>query len=123
MLGAGDILGTVDDVYCLNTAYKNKLLLSDKTWEEIVLPCELNSMGLGNTIFTWHGKRRINHNGGHLGFRTLHVQLPEDDFDIILLSNSGYGDARNVIAEMVYTAFYGDDGSLGERVEMDKGYL
>ena len=51
------------------------------------------------------------------------MQLPEDDFDIILLSNSGYGDARNVIAEMVYTAFYGDDGSLGERVEMDKGYL
>ena len=35
----------------------------------------------------WHGKKRITHNGGHPGFRTLHIQLPEDDFDIIFLSN------------------------------------
>ena len=123
LLGAGDIVGTVDDAYALNLAYKNKLLLSDKTWEEVVTPSPLNKMGLGNTVITWHGKMRINHNGGHYGFRTLHVQLPEDDFDIILLSNSGYGNARDDIAEMVYQAFYNDDGNLGESIEMDKGYL
>ena len=123
MLGAGDIVGTVEDAYCLNKAYKNKLLLSEKIWEAIVTPSPLNKMGLGNTVYSWHGKQRINHNGGHLGFRTLHVQLPEDDFDIIILSNSGYGNARGDIAEMVYDAFYKNGEAIGESIEMDKGYI
>ncbi len=123
LLGAGDIVGTLDDAYCLNTAYKNRLMLSRETWEKVVTPSPLNRMGLGNTVFTWHGKRRINHNGGHLGFRTLHVQLPEDDFDIIFLSNSGYGNARDVISELIYQTFYDSDATTGESVEMDKGYL
>ena len=123
MLGAGDVVGTVDDAYCLNKAYKNKLLLSEKTWEEIVTPSPLNRMGLGNTVFYWHGKKRINHNGGHLGFRTMHVQLPEDDFDIIILSNSGYGNAREDIAEMIYKEFYGNGEVIGERIGMDVGYI
>ena len=80
-------------------------------------------MGLGNTVFSWHGKQRINHNGGHFGFRTLHVQLPEDDFDIIILSNSGYGNARGDIAEMLYHKFYEKGEAIGENIEMDKGYI
>lgn len=123
LLGAGDIVGTVDDAYCLNTAYKNRLLLNEGTWDEILTPSPLNQMGLGNIILTWHGKRRINHNGGHHGFRTLHVYLPEDDFDIILLLNSGYGNARNDIAEIVYQAFYDNDRACGVCIEMDKGYV
>lgn len=123
LFGAGDMVGTVDDAYCLNTAYKNKPILSNESWKEIITPSPLSRMGLGNTISIWHGKKRITHNGGHLGFRTLHVQLPEDDFDMILLSNSGYGNARRDIAEMVYQAFYNENGAEGEGIEMDKGYL
>lgn len=123
LLGAADIVGTVDDAYCLNKAYKNKLLLSEKTWEEVIVPSPFNQMGLGNTVFLWHGKLRINHNGGHLGFRTEHIQLPEDDFDIVFLSNSGYGGARAYISELAYREFYGDDGTLESTVERDKGYI
>lgn len=122
LLGAGDVVGTIDDAYCLNKAYKHKLLLSKKTWEEIVSPSPINQMGLGNTVFSWHNKRRINHNGGHLGFRTLHIWLPEDDFDVLFLSNSGYGNARSDIAEIIHEAFYGDD-EFSQGIEMDKGYI
>ena len=80
-------------------------------------------MGKGCTITQWHGKHRITHNGGHTGFRTLHVQLPEEDFDLIFLSNSGYGDARNAISEMVYRAFYGDPAEEGAALAMDRGYI
>lgn len=38
MFGAGDIVGTVDDVYCLNKAIKNKLLLNEETWKSILTP-------------------------------------------------------------------------------------
>ena len=123
LLGAGDIVATAEDVYCLNKAIKNRLLLREDTWQMVLTPSPLNKMGMGCTVTVWHGKKRINHNGGHTGFRTLHIQLPEDDFDIIFLSNSGFGNARNDIAELLHAAFYKEDGSLSERFEMDKGYI
>jgi len=123
LYGAGDIIGTANDVYCLNKAIKHKLLLKPETWSEVLTPHPVNSMGMGCTISKWHGKNRITHNGGHQGFRTLHIQLPEDDFDIIFLSNSAWGDARNDFSEAVYDAYYGKDDTLDEVVKMDVGYI
>lgn len=120
--GGGDIVATVDDVYCLNKAIKHKLLLSAETWDEALTPSPINDMGMGCTVYNWHGKRRIHHNGGWDGFRTLHIQLPEDDFDIIFLSNSGWGNARYDIAEAVFEAYYGKPADVAEKIEMDKGY-
>jgi len=125
LLGAGDIVGTADDVYALNKAIKNRLLLKASTWQEVLTPSPINHMGMGCTISEWHGKQRITHNGGHTGFRTLHIQLPEDDFDIIFLSNSGYGEARTEISEMIYSELYNISGDIEKNngVEMDKGYI
>ena len=123
MLGAGDIVGTVDDVYCLNKAIKHRAMLKAETWKEILTPSHLNSMGMGCTVSRWHGKLRITHNGGSNGFRTLHIQLPEDDFDIIFLSNSGWGNARNDISNAIYEIYYGDESSMNNDVKMDVGYI
>lgn len=122
MLGAGDIVGTVEDVYCLNKAIKHKLLLSQQAWEQVLTPDPLNNMGKGCRITRWHEKRRITHNGGAAGFRTLHIQLPEEDFDLIFLSNSGFGNARAELSEIVYEEYYGADQKTSDFVEMDKGY-
>ena len=56
--------------------------------------------------------------------RTLHIHLPEDDFDIIFLSNSGYCDnGRSEIAEIAYRAFY-DASAVSEKpLAMDTGYV
>ena len=123
MFGGGDLIGTLDDIYCLNKAIKHRLLLTDAAWDEILTPSPINKMGKGCRITDWHGKFRITHNGGSSGFRTLHIQLPEDDFDIIFLSNSGFGNARKDLAEMIYDAFYGEESTVGDDVEMDKGYI
>lgn len=123
MFGAGDSMGTVDDVYCLNTAIKHKLLLSEEGWQEVLTPNPLNNKGMGCTITTWHGMKRITHNGGHKGFRTLHVYLPEDDFDVILLSNAGWGDARTDILKKIHEIYYGASTGPTQDVEMDKGYV
>ena len=123
ILGGADVVSTVDDVYCLNKAIKHKMLLTEESWDAILSPHPLNSMGLGCTITNWHGRIRITHNGGWEGFRTLHIQLPEKDFDIIFLSNSAWGDARDDIANAVYNTYYGDDGSGGAVIKMDAGYI
>lgn len=123
MHGAGDIIGTMDDVYCLNRAIKHRLLLAKESWNEILTPSPVCSFGMGCRVNDWHGKQRIIHNGGFTGFRTLHIQLPEDDFDLIVLSNSGWGSAREDLSEIIYEAFYGWDGSKRTHIELDKGYI
>ncbi len=121
MRGAGDLMGTVEDVYRLNRAIKQRKLLSERAWREVLTPSPVNGMGMGCTISQWNGKYRITHNGGHTGFRTLHIQLPEDDFDIILLSNCGFGNARADISDAICEAFYGS--AQPAPLEMDKGYI
>lgn len=123
MHGAGDIIGTVDDVYCLNLAIKHKKLLKPETWDEILTTPPICTFGMGCRIDSWHGKKRIIHNGGYIGFRTLHIQLPEDDFDIIFLSNSGWGDARNDISEEIFRNYYGKSEYPLQKTDMDAGYI
>ena len=122
MRGAGDIVGTVADAFCLGDAIRRGSLLSDAAWNEIFTSCPHNGMGMGCTLSLWHGHRRITHNGGHTGFRTLHIQLPDEDFEIVILSNAGWGDARNEISEEIYHHFYGECGDDDDRVAMDVGY-
>lgn len=122
-MGAGDVISTIDDVYCLNLAIKHKKLLTPESWEKILTPSQINVFGLGCQVWQWHGKTRIQHNGGSSGYRTLHVQLPEDDLDIILLSNYGFGEARWSLTNAVYTAFYGETEVQSESEAMDGGYI
>ncbi len=121
--GGGDIVGTVDDVYCLNKAIKNKLLLKEETWAQVLTPLSINEFGMGCLVRAWHDKKAVWHNGGHSGFRTLHVQTLEDDFDLILMSNYGGGNGRYDLAEAVYVARYGLDVEEQSRIQMDKGYI
>lgn len=122
-LGSGDAASTVSDIYAFSREITEHRILSDNAWEHILTPVEGGAYGKGCTVTDWHGKKRITHNGGHLGFRTLHILLPEEDFDIILLSNSGYGNSRYNISEAVYTAFYGADSDAGQMTNMDAGYI
>lgn len=123
MKGGGDIVGTVDDVYCLNLAIKQKKLLKEETWAQILTPSKINEFGMGCRIHKWHGKNAVWHNGGHYGFRTLHIQIFEDDFDLILLSNYGGGNARYDFAEAVFAARYGLDKNEQVKIKMDQGYI
>ena len=123
MYGAGDLLGTVDDVYTLNLAVKHRMLLSERSWQQVLEPSVHNHKGFGCTITTWGEKHRLTHNGGARGFRTLHIHIPEDDFDIIALSNSGWGDSRVHISNAIFDACYGKDREPHVSIEMDKGYI
>ena len=123
MFGAGDLIGTVEDAYCLHTAMKRGLLLRPETWEEALTPSPVSSMGMGCTVMQWHGKCRIQNNGGASGYRTLHVWLPEDDLDVVFLSNSGFGEARGDIMELIHTAVYGQSNDEAAKIAMDQGYI
>jgi hypothetical protein len=121
MKGAGAAIGTIDDVYQLNRAIKNQKLLRKETWQQVFEPTTAG-YGLGCTVSRWHGKKRYTHNGGYYSFRTLHIQLPEDDFDSILLSNMGFGNARMAFSEAIYQIFYQNYNKAGTQLAMDPGF-
>ena len=110
-------------MFALARAIKHRLLLKEETWKQVLTPSTISPFGMGCTVSEWHGKKRITHNGGHTGFRTLHIYLPDEDFDIIFLSNSGYGNARADISEMIFQTFFSSDDTLTVQPEMDKGYI
>ena len=122
-IGAADVIATVDDVYRLNHAIKHRLLLKPATWQLLLTPSALGPYAMGCQVAQWHGKTRIQQNGGHNGFRTLHIYVPEDDLDIILLSNTGFGIARGSVVDAIHTAFYGEAGGTTKADSMDTGYI
>lgn len=121
LLGAGDIVGTESDALKLMYLVRDKLLLSEKAWAEIFKYNSVNGMGLGCNKTPWHSRPCITHNGGHTGFRTFHKYLFDEDLDVIILSNSGWGNARPDISEAVYQSIFGE-AEAETALELDKGY-
>ncbi len=123
MLGAGDIVGTIDDLYCLNKAIKNRMLLKSETWDKILTPHPLNKMGKGCFVLDYQGKTLIRHNGGHTGFRVLHAQILEDDVDVIVMINCEF-DARITLMLSAFECFYKNASVIDKKVyDMDTGYI
>lgn len=124
MLGGGDILATVDDVYALNRAVKQKLLLKEQTWEMALTPSPINSMGMGCTVSMGKSAQaRIIHNGGHVGFRTLHTHHIAEDFDVILLANCAHTCVRDVLYDLCVRHLLNENGVPLDTSGMDKGYI
>ena len=118
-LGAAYITGKMSDADCLHKAVREGKLLSGKAWDMIHTKADVSNFGFGCMILHENGIKFYQNNGGHLGFRTLHRYIPDHDFDVILLSNSGFGSARNDIGTMIFNCYLG--GSSGEQILMDKG--
>lgn len=123
LIGGGDVVGTIDDVYCLNKAIKNRLLLKSETWDEILTAHPLNKMGKGCFILDYEGKTLIRHNGGHKGFRVLHAQILEDDIDVIAMINCEIDQRISVMLKM-FEIFYNHKGEIDNSInKMDTGYI
>ena len=121
MSGAGCAAGRAKDVICLYEAIKNNKILKKETWGMIFTSSKISNFGLGCHVFEWYGKLTYQHNGGFSGFRTLQRYVPHEDFNIVIMSNTGFGNARNEISTAVYSVYH-DKEYLLDNIEMDKGF-
>lgn len=119
-LGGATITGKMADADCLHKVIRERKILSDESWDMIFTKSDVSNFGFGCMILRESGIRFYQNNGGHLGFRTLHRYIPEYDFDVILLSNSGFGSARNDIGTMIFNCYLGGQNTA-EKIVMDKG--
>ena len=121
-LGSAYVVGTVYDLQNFYRSVVEKRLLKPETWDLIYTCSAVGQFGIGCIPFRWDGRLTYQNNGGHVGFRTIHRLLPEDDFDIILLSNTAWGDARTDIMNEVHKFYLDGTNADLHQPEMDKGF-
>lgn len=101
---AGAIYSTTGDLYLWHKALIQNIVLS-KAEQEIAYTPVKNNYGYGWGIDSIEGKRRVGHGGGIHGFVTNESRVPEDDIDIVLLSNGSDRSLDN-ITQSIYAILY-----------------
>lgn len=76
-----------------------------KTQQEKAYTPVKNKYGYGWVIDSIEGKRRVGHGGGIHGFITNESRVPEDDIDIVLLSNASDRSLEKITAG-IYAILY-----------------
>jgi CubicO group peptidase (beta-lactamase class C family) len=105
---AGAIYSTTGDLYLWHKALENNTVLSKSQQEKAYTPVR-NNYGYGWGIDSIEGKRRVGHGGGIPGYITNESRVPEDDIDIVLLSNASdmsLGEITKSIYAILYNTAY-----------------
>ena len=120
---AGNLTGTIKDIQKLYEAERELKFLKKETWQKMLTPNSIGRFACGLQVYVWNSELCYMSTGGHLGFRALNRFLPKRDFNIIILSNSGFGDARADVSDKAYNMFVDKTAVHAFKVEMDKGFV
>lgn len=101
---AGSIYSTTGDLNLWHRALMQNSVLSKVQQEKAFTPVK-NKYGYGWVIDSMEGKRRVGHGGGIHGFITNESRVPEDDIDIVLLSNASDRSLEKITAG-IYAILY-----------------
>lgn len=101
---AGAIYSTTGDLYLWHKGLQQNIILSKEQQESTFTPVK-NNYGYGWSIDSIEGKRRVGHGGGIPGYTTNESRVPEDDIDIVLLSNAS-DQSLNKITGDIYAILY-----------------
>ncbi len=107
---AGAIYSTTGDLYLWHKALENNTVLSKAGQEKAYTPLK-NNYGYGWGVDSIDGKRRVGHGGGIPGFITNESRVPEDDIDVVLLSNAS-DESPGAITKSIYAILYDKEYEL-----------
>jgi len=110
---AGAIYSTTGDLYLWHKALENNTVLSKAEQEKAYTPVK-NNYGYGWGIDSIDGKRRVGHGGGIPGYITNESRIPEDNIDIVLLSNASV-QSLGEITKSIYNILYNKKYTLPEK--------
>ncbi len=108
ILGAGDLISTVHDLYALDRALANGDLLQPASFEEMTVPGNARgSYGLGWQLASIAGQACVYHTGGSNGYVANFLRFPAADACIVVLSNFAFaptGRIGNDLAALLFDA-------------------
>lgn len=101
---AGSIYSTTGDLNLWHKALMQNIILSKAQQEKAYTPVK-NKYGYGWVIDSIEAKRRVGHGGGIHGFITNESRVPDDDIDIVLLSNASDRSLDKITSD-IYAILY-----------------
>lgn len=93
LYSAGAIVSTVDDLHQWNMTLHKGKILSNEMYEKMTTPY-FSNYGYGLGIDTVFNHRKIGHSGGIPGFISHNDYYPEQDIEVIVLSNNSSGSTQ-----------------------------
>lgn len=126
--GAKGVVTTADDMYKWDQALYTEKLVKASTLKEAFMPAKLNNSresyyGYGWNIGNDHGLNMFRHDGGYLGFRTVIARYPDQQFTVIILSNTRTVASTSSIAGRIARIYLGDRMKLPATVNVDQEVL
>jgi CubicO group peptidase (beta-lactamase class C family) len=104
LYAAGELAMSAPDLARWDIARIERALLPAEDWEEQEKPVRLadgspTGYGLGVSVATRNGERRVEHGGEAVGFLSENIVWPERKAAIVVLVNAWFGNAQGEIAE------------------------
>lgn len=97
---AGAMYSTVEDLFKFNESFKSNTILKKETIAKMFTTYLNDHYGLGSTVLTVDGKKRIGHDGGGPGYRSRYYRVLEDDICIIVFSNSDLSHTDDIVPKI-----------------------
>jgi hypothetical protein len=128
IFGAKGVVTTAEDMYKWDQALYTEKLVKASTLKEAFTPARLNNGQENSYGFGWdtgkdHGLNLVRHDGGYLGFKTVIARYPDQQFTIIVLSNSGMVGSTSSIARRIARIYLGDRMNLPATVKVEPEVL
>lgn len=104
---AGGMLSTIHDIEKWNTALWSGKVVSLKSLEKMITPFVLNNgteteYGYGLETLNINGQKLITHQGGIFGFQSVLTTIPEEDIQIVIMTNTDNPDVwPNEVTEKI----------------------
>lgn len=102
--GAGALYSTVGDLFKWSEAVSAGKVLSDSFFKKATTVVK-GDYGSGWIVNTVNGRREIGHTGSIEGFIASFMKYPEDDITIIMLSNYGDTNGRQLKSDLTALVF------------------
>lgn len=105
LFSSGALYSTTEDLYLWEQALFSNAVVSQESWDEMMantapMPDGLNHYAYGLAILNIAGREVIMHDGRSPGFLSLMMYFPDDELNIIILSNFE-GSRLNVLLPMI----------------------
>jgi len=102
---AGALCSTVPDLLSWTAALRAGQVVSGESYEKMTTVFTLTEgsttgYGFGLGVGEFHGRPIVSHGGGINGFNTMMSHYPDDDLDLVVLSNTG-GPHAGQVAETI----------------------
>lgn len=118
---AGAMYSTAEDLFKFSEALKNNTLLSAATSEQVRVPQQGSTYGLGFELGSIVGNAQVGHTGGGPGYRTGVYRFLDTDITVVVLCNSE-SSSVDAIADKIFHIVNNKPYSklLKERIESSK---